>query len=496
MQGGLTVRTSIAFKVVSVYLVIVAASLVLAGALTNRTIHGYVIGTTKQSLVAYGRQIISNYELFGRLVQTQPRQTAGKSPQNVFTVSVAAQNVHAEYAVIDSAGRVLGGTFTHAESGVLTEIGPVIARALNGKISVGVYPASAPQYEIVALPFHYLSGVPMQLPHISLPSDLNVRSSPYFVRLNTRVLTMFTNLSDLQRITSQIWWSVAQGLVISSIIIALVGIVLARRMMRPVWVLKEAVNRVRQRDFSAVTPMRTGDEWEELSKAFADMVASLRSFDEAQKRFLQNASHELKTPLMAIRGYAEGLRDGVFESSETFRVLDIVAQESVRLKHLVDELIYLSKLETLDEVYNFEQCDISSIIYKTIERVLPLAQDRNILVTPLTPDGALFCLADSDKLSQVLLNLLSNAVRHARRKVQIAARVAAQGGVEIIVEDDGKGIAPDELNRVFERFYHGAQGDTGLGMSIAKAIVEKHRGTIVVKNGERGGARFVVTLPE
>ncbi len=482
------------------YLVMVAASLVLAGALTNRTIHGYVIGTTKQSLVVYGRQIISNYELFGRLVQTHAHEPAHKSGSKgsakVFTVSVAAQNVPAKYAVIDAKGRVLGGTFTHEESGILPQTGPLISRALDGRISSGVYPANDPQYEIVALPFHYLSGVPMQLPHISLPSNLNLRGSQYFVRINTRVLTLFTNLSDLRRITSQIWWSVTQGLIISSVIIALVGILLARRMMRPIWVLKDAANRVRQRDFSVVAPLHTGDEWEELSTAFADMVTSLRSFDDAQKRFLQNASHELKTPLMAIRGYAEGLRDGMFESSESFRILDIVAQESVRLKHLVDELIYLSKLETLDEVYNFEQCDVTAVIYQTIERVRPMARDRGVLVAPVTPAESLTCLADKDKLAQVLLNVASNAIRHARQRVRITAGRTAAGGVEIIVEDDGDGLNPDGLTRVFERFYRGPQGDTGLGMSIAKAIVDKHRGTITAANAERGGARFVIVLPE
>ena len=161
------------------------------------------------------------------------------------------------------------------------------------------------------------------------------------------------------------------------------------------------------------------------------MVQSLRACDEGQKRFLQNASHELKTPLMAIRGYAEGLRDEVFDPEEAHRVLDIIAQESVRLKRIVDDLIYLSKLETLDEVYHFVQFDMAIAIYKTIERIHPLAKEKGIRIMPDVPEHMVFALVDRDKIVQALLNHAANAIRHAKR--QIYAENIEGGGARFII---------------------------------------------------------------
>jgi len=263
--------------------------------------------------------------------------------------------------------------------------------------------------------------------------------------------------------------------------------------MRPAALIQRAIMRVRERDFSDIPVIRTNDEWGQFARAFGDMVRSLQAFDEGQKRFLQNASHELKTPLMAIRGYAEGLRDGVFEPSEAFRILDIVAQESVRLKRLVDELIYLSKLETLEEVYTFVPYDLSMVIYKTIERVYPLAKERGIHILPDVPDAPVIAQIDPDKMVQALLNITSNAIRHAQR--QIFVRLTGKDGVTIVVEDDGEGFHDDDEDRVFERFFHGAKGDTGLGLPIAKAIITKHKGEITALNAAGSGARFVISLP-
>lgn len=482
-------KTSIAVKVISVYLVIVMGSLILAGLLTNRAIKNYVIDMTRASLVKYGEQVIKRFEDNGRASGSVDDQA---SRSNVASLTVAAQTIMPEYVVVDPAGSILLNTFSKADYPLLSKVSDVVVKALEGDIAVGVYPRSNPVFEFVAIPFHYSLRSPFDAVH-SGPPDVLVLPQMKNPHVDTKVVALFARVSDIQRITSEIWRAVAQGLVISSLITALVGLLLVRRLMRPVGIIKTAIDRVRERDFTAVPVVDTGDEWEDFATAFGDMVQALQAFDEGQKRFLQNASHELKTPLMAIRGYAEGLRDGVFQPSESFRVLDIIAQESVRLKSLVDELIYLSKLETLDEVYTFVQYDVSLIIYKTIERVHPLAKDRGILILPDVPEEPLYALVDRDKMVQALLNLAANAVRHAHH--QIFIRLTARDSIELIVEDDGDGFRDQDEERVFERFFHGAKGDTGLGLPIAKAIIEKHKGQISAENAEGHGARFIIQLP-
>ncbi|MHB1628426.1 MAG: HAMP domain-containing sensor histidine kinase [Bacilli bacterium] len=482
-------KTSIAVKVISVYLVIVMGSLILAGVLTNRAIETYVIDMTRASLVKYGKGIITRFEDAGR----GAAGANGKGPPGAkASLTVAAQTITPKYIVVDPTGAILWNTFSKTDHPLLSKVSGVVVKALQGDVAVGVYPHNNPVFEFVAIPFHYASRPPLEAVR---PGSSDVLLLPQMKNphVDTKVVALFARVSDMQRITSEIWRAVVQGLVISSLITALVGLLLVRRLMRPVGIIKTAIDRVRQRDFSAVPVVNTGDEWEEFANAFGDMVQALQAFDEGQKRFLQNASHELKTPLMGIRGYAEGLRDGVFKPSESSRILDIIAQESVRLKSLVDELIYLSKLETLDEVYTFVQYDVSLIIYKTIERVHPLAKDRGILILPDVPEEPLYALVDQDKMVQALLNLAANAVRHAHH--QIFIRLAAKDAVELIVEDDGDGFRDQDKERVFERFFHGAKGDTGLGLPIAKAIIEKHKGQIIAEDAEGGGARFVIQLP-
>lgn len=488
------VKAPVAVKVVAVYLIIVALSLVLAGLLTSAVIRNYVLGTTQADLTQGAYQIIKVYrenERRSQGGQGAPRDHVTKvsAAGSLQPIPVIAQGVPVEYVVLDSTGGLIGGRFPARDAELLRATGNVLLRALEGRIQKGAYPNINPVFQYVAIPFMQKSTAPPVAPPdvVRVPRGISIHET-------THVVALFARVSDLRRISGQIWRAVLRGLLIASIVTAIVGFFLARRLMRPIDVMRQAVERVRQRDFSNLPVVRTGDEWEDFATVFGDMVVALRTFDEGQKRFLQNASHELKTPLMAIRGYAEGLRDGVFEPSESFRILDIVAQESVRLKQLVDDLIYLSKLETLDELYAFATYDLASIIYKTVERVRPLARDRSVQVRVQASGRPFWASVDPDKMVQALLNLLSNGVRHTRTQVEVA--LWREGpALYLTVADDGEGFEPGDAERVFERFYHGTRGDTGLGLSIAKAIVEKHRGEIGAGNRPGGGALIRISLP-
>lgn len=211
--------------------------------------------------------------------------------------------------------------------------------------------------------------------------------------------------------------------------------------------------------------------------------------------FLQNASHELKTPLMAIQGYAEGIRDGIFKGEEKDRVLDVISVESMRLKKLVDELVYLSKLETLDAIYHSEPTDPDLLVKESIMRVESLAVQKGVAIRcEREGDGGRPLQLDPDKMIQALINLLANGIRHARQQVTVRL-VATPAGMRITVADDGAGLQEGEKERIFDRFVRGSDGDTGLGLAITKAIIEKSGGHITAGNLPSGGAIFTIDIP-
>lgn len=483
-------KASITLKVVSVYTVIAVGSLILAGYLTNQGIHNYVITTTQTNLIREGTRVISNYELYGNLISSQ------KNPSRMVPLTalrIAEKNIPDEYVVVAPSGKVLWNNFVSSDFHLLSKIQDVVTRALTGKIATGLYPENNPIFVFVAIPFTYVQTFPIDSMQLHIAPRLSMQNPPVVEQKATKVVALFARVSDLQRIASQIWLAVEQGLLASTFITILVGTFMMRRLMRPASILKRAMSQVQKRNFSPVGTVHTGDEWEDISVAFADMVQSLQSYDEAQKRFLQNASHELKTPLMAIRGYAEGIRDGVFTGSESSRILDIVVQESVRMKKLVDELIYLSKLETLEEIYDFTPTSFQKVIRQTIELLAPLAKQRQVELVRQQEKTELFLNIDMEKMEQALINIIGNAIRHAKSCVVI--KVSYEEFIYLVIEDDGEGFHDDDAARVFERFFHGAKGDTGLGLSVARAIIEKHHGAIFAENGTMGGARFQVRLP-
>ncbi|ASS74412.1 hypothetical protein CIG75_05035 [Tumebacillus algifaecis] len=282
------------------------------------------------------------------------------------------------------------------------------------------------------------------------------------------------------------------GFVLTSVVVVLLGVILSRSLTKPVSVLGEQMRRLAKRDFTPPQIVRTGDEIEEVSRTFASMVAELKSYDLAQRRFLQNASHELKTPLMAIQGYAEGIKDGIFQGEEASVGLEVIAQESTRLKGVVDELIYLSKLETMEAIYHPSEFECTEFVEDSLTRVRSLALQKGVELQ-LHGYGVYQIKADRDKLMQAMLNLLSNGIRHARSQVDV--RLAKKAGMlSITIRDDGEGYR-GSFETIFERFSTGVKGETGLGLAIVKAIVEKSNGTIRAANHPQGGAEFHIELP-
>ena len=231
-------------------------------------------------------------------------------------------------------------------------------------------------------------------------------------------------------------------------------------------------------------------------------LTRLKRLEQARGEFVANVSHELRTPLSMIKGSVETLLDGAASDPVAAeRFLRMIERHANRLEALVNDLLAISELESGRVQLALQPVDVRALAARTVEDYQPLAAARQIRLTNDTPE--LSATADPHRLQQVLANLLDNAIKYGNSggQVVLTGRAIAFGGVEISVQDDGPGLPPEALPRVFERFYRvdkarsREQGGTGLGLSIVKAIILAHGGEIRVESEPGHGAKFSFTLP-
>ena len=211
---------------------------------------------------------------------------------------------------------------------------------------------------------------------------------------------------------------------------------------------------------------------------------------ERQQTFFQNASHELKTPLMAIQGYAEGIQAGVMDTGSA---AEVILAESDRMTELVDELLDISKIDMGRQPLTLSEMDVRELLYDSIRAVEPAVVSGGIAIVPDFPEEPVMVSCDDTRLRRAVTNILSNGVRYARSQLRLTCR-ADKRHVTIRIQDDGDGIAEEDLPHIFDRFYMGRSGKSGIGLALTKEIVHLHRGTIRAYNGD-GGAVFEITLP-
>ena len=211
---------------------------------------------------------------------------------------------------------------------------------------------------------------------------------------------------------------------------------------------------------------------------------------ERQQTFFQNASHELKTPLMAIQGYAEGIQAGVMDAGGA---AEVILEESDRMTELVDELLDISKIDMGRQPLALSEMDVRELLYDSIRAVEPTAAADGITIMPDFPETPIMVSCDDTRLRRAVTNILSNGVRYARSELRLTCR-ADKRHVTIRIQDDGNGIAEADLPHIFDRFYMGRSGKSGIGLALTKEIVHLHRGTIRAYNGETG-AVFEISIP-
>jgi signal transduction histidine kinase len=296
-------------------------------------------------------------------------------------------------------------------------------------------------------------------------------------------------------------WLLATG--IALLLSGLLGGLLARAVARPVRGLTEAARAVAAGQLDAQVPVASRDEVGQLSVAFNEMTRRLKETRRAQTDFVANVSHELRTPLTSIKGTVETLRDGAVDDIEVRdRFLATVEGETDRLIRLVNDLLLLSRVDSESLPLRLRPVDLAGLARAAVERLAPQAQARSVTVRVEAAEGLPQPEADPDRLAQVLGNVLDNAIKYSPAGGQVVVGVGgAADRLRVSVRDEGPGIAAAELERIGERFYRAdkararAEGGSGLGLSIARALVEAHGGELRIESTEGAGTTVSFTLP-
>ena len=299
---------------------------------------------------------------------------------------------------------------------------------------------------------------------------------------------------------SKIFWQIALMAATVFVLSGVVVFLFVRSRLRPLKQLGTAAGRIAEGDFSVQVDEKAGDkELREVSSAFNTMTRKLEGVEESRRDFVANVSHELRSPITSIRGFAEGMADGVIPPEDQPKYLRLVADESKRLSGLIDDLLALSRLERDDVQLDLTEFDINEMLRRAVIRRMNDLDRKKIEVSCEFEEDACPVRADSDRIEQVVINLLDNAIKFTPEGGRITLETARRGGLaEITVRDNGCGVPPEDREKVFDRFFtadraHTSGKGTGLGLSICKRILEMHGQSIRLLDTEEGAA-FRFTL--
>jgi signal transduction histidine kinase len=278
------------------------------------------------------------------------------------------------------------------------------------------------------------------------------------------------------------------------------GAFLAYTIARPVRELTEATRAVAGGDLGRQVPVRTRDELGELGLSFNQMSADLDHAKQARQQMTADIAHDLRTPLSVILGYTEALSDGKLQGNPA--MYDAMHGQSLHLSRLIDDLRTLSLADAHELSLQTAELSPCTLLAQTAAAYRPQAEQQGIELRTECPASCPAVLADADRMMQVLGNLVSNALRHTPGGGQIVlSAVPGRDDVAISVRDTGHGIATEDLPFIFERFYRGdkarqADGASGLGLAIARSLVETQGGRITVEPAPGQGTVFTLTLPQ
>jgi signal transduction histidine kinase len=353
-----------------------------------------------------------------------------------------------------------------------------------------------------------ISGRQGNLVFAAAPVDLSAKERVRLRLYGTLAIVLTRQVGDLG--PSWGYFIAAGGGALA--IAALVAAQMSRRMARPLIEAVDVTGRIAAGDLESRVPIRAGDysEFTSLANSINEMAQGLQASKTRERDLLLSVSHDLRTPLTSIRGFAEAITDGAVEDNA--QAAEVITAEARRLERLVGDLLDLTKLEASQLSMTIRQTDAAEVVNATTEGFRPMAQKNGVSLIVNTPstagddDGAaaeVFVVADPDRLAQLLANLIENSMSFARQTVAVTLHGADPQSphVRVEVDDDGPGIAPGDLTRIFERFYRADRGPkrqlgSGLGLAIVSELAAAMGARVHAESpmSSEGGCRFIVEL--
>ncbi|MDT8717790.1 HAMP domain-containing histidine kinase [Clostridium sp. 19966] len=304
-------------------------------------------------------------------------------------------------------------------------------------------------------------------------------------------IIIYSSLEKINQLQLDVNIILLSILIFSAIITTFITLRISEKITEPFAYLNKYIRAIAERNFGNKIETPVYEELNELVENINIMSEKLENYDKAQKTFLENVSHEFRTPLMSIQSYAEGIKYDVVESQSA---AEIIMDETSRMTKLVEDLLYLSRLEAIEENYNISSVNFNELIHDCVSRMNLIAAKKNIQILSSFPYNAINIVGDKERLSRAIINIISNCIQYANSYVKVDLNLENENLAILKISDDGPGFNANELLNIFERFYKGKKGNFGLGLSISKNIIEKSKGKIMAENSE-DGALFIIELP-
>ena len=271
------------------------------------------------------------------------------------------------------------------------------------------------------------------------------------------------------------------------------GLFVSRRLTLPLKKLVVQTQAIRRGELGSRTEIASGDELGQLSRAFNEMADDLELQESLRRKLIANVAHELRTPLAAMRAELEGMIDGVFPSDED--QLRSLYEETGRLRNMLDGIDDLTQAQASSLTLEKQQVALAGFLGNITERLRTRAGEKGVGISTEVGEDTV-AWADPDRLSQIVINLLENAIKATPEGGNVTIISALEDSSTFVeVKDSGKGISDEELPHIFERFFRGAGGGLGLGLTIVRELVDAHGGEIKVHSEIGKGTRVRVTLP-
>jgi two-component system, OmpR family, sensor histidine kinase BaeS len=466
-------------------LIIVLLGMGLAGFLFWQAAENLYINTQKENLLAQaeltaaalqGQSLpVNPVEPYSQLSNVQPgfhTRVLGREGTVVIGLPLAAGGQAVQMPAAEDFAVVSPGDLL---------LRPEISFARQGKAAVEVRTVLNGQRRVMyaAAPILEDNGSASGLVYLAVPLPKGGLPSGFFIQL------------------------VLAGLV-AAVLALLAGTLLARRITRPVSAITAGAAAVSEGDLNLAVPARSGiRELDTLGDSFNRMVANLRKSDQAQNAFVADVAHELRTPLTVIKGTVETLEDGAMDDIDgRGPLLASMQRETDRLIRLVNNLLVLTRADAGMLKLNLKPVDMAVLAQQRCDHLSPLAAKKGVKLE-IKSEGMPCATGDEDRLSQVLDNLLDNAIRYSPECSVVTVEIAP-GEKQVLycsIHDRGPGIPPEHLPHIFDRFYRAEAsrmrqgGEAGLGLAIARALMQAQGGSITAENRTSGGTTLRISLP-